>query len=101
MVFPDDEEREGLKRLGLYADAQYLSQLLLRTLQYVVPAGSEAGALERNEGRRSFALELLTLMELREQPHDRRPDAAELARTRTSGIATGQRGISRRLPTEK
>ena len=101
MIFPDDEEKAGLKRLGLYADAQYLSQVLIRNLLYVTPYDAAPGALERNEGRRSFALELLNLMELREQPHDRKPDAAELARTRTGNIATGQRGIKRRLPGDK
>ena len=101
MIFPEDEEKAGIKRLGLYADAQYLSQLHLRNLQYVIPPDATPGALERNEGRRSFALELLNFMELREQPHDRKPDAAELARPRTGNIVVGQRGIARRLPDSK
>jgi hypothetical protein len=101
MIFPDDEMTEGLKRLGLHPEAQYLSQWCIKALQYVVPDGASDGALLRNEGRRSFAADILNLMELREASHDRKPDAAELARHRAGVVATGQRGIGRRLPDDK
>ena len=101
MIFPSDEEKEGLKRLGLYPDAQYLAQYLLRVLQHVTVHGSDLGAVSRSEGQRSLARDLIDQMELREATHDRKPDAIELARSRAGNAPVGQRGITRRLPDGK
>jgi hypothetical protein len=101
MIFPTDEEKEGIKRLGLQADAQYLAQYLLKVLLHVSPPGSDLGAVSRMEGQRSLARDLIDQMELRETTHDRKPDALELARNRTGNIAVGQRGIARRIPDGK
>ena len=101
MIFPSDEEREGLKRLGLHSDAQCLAQYLLRVLQHVSVHGSDLGAVNRSEGQRSLARDLIDVMELRESPHDRKPDALELSRARPNTVTTGQRTIARRLPDAK
>jgi hypothetical protein len=103
MIFSEEEITGGLLRIGRSPDAKFLVQKLLNVLLSVTGPGISNGALERTEGARNFASELIKALDY-EQGRDggRHYDngsAAELAR-RQPGVVrnvTGS-GIRRRVP---
>lgn len=103
-IYTDDEVRKGIAMLGLYGEARFLRQKLVEAIQYV-PAGNVSdGALRENLGRRTFASELLQLMqyvpEAKRQDDDDRTDATELATRPGSKPAAFVERSLRRVPVD-
>lgn len=95
-INPLDEEREAIARIGFTADGGLMHRYLRRVLEGC-RATEESGALQRQEGARIFARDLMALM-AEGIDSGRRADTQPLAPARTGAIAvTRARGVARRV----
>lgn len=96
-IFNDQDIKNAFLQIARSPGAPMLRQFLLREVLTVSGAATEDGAVRFAEGRRSFALEIIQMMEF--EPTDAGSNATELAGKRSGPVSVHSRSL-RRVPTD-
>jgi len=100
-MIPESEMREAWDRIGRTADGQLAYLYLQRTLMGTI-ASNDQGALQADNGRRTFASELMSLMSkgLAESDRTDRANRPVVFATGAQPVAVGRRSLPRGGPGE-